>query len=105
MSILSVFFPSFGQGVSVTTAATTANEVIDKENSADSVVISNLGTAVAYVRTYDSNVSGDEVATIADYAVLGGSQIPLSKFKRHDRIAYIAPAGTPALHIIKGKGI
>ena len=99
-----VFSPTIGTGVQITAvAATSTVGVIDVNRAGQQIVVTNLGTDVAYVRTYDSE-NGVDTATSADYPVLGGTQIVLTKDPRHNSMAILS-AGTPIIHIIKGNGI
>ena len=94
------FTPSYGSGVVVITSITTSNIKIDSNGNRQSVVVTNTGTDLVFVRTGDSSV----VATASDYPVLGGSQISISKDARDTHIAMIAAAGTPLVGAIAGSG-
>ena len=94
------FTPSYGYGINITGAATTANAVVDLNGKRHTVCITNTGTDPVFIRTGDSTV----VATAADYPVLGGSQITVSKDAIHTHIAVIAPAGAPVVYAIPGSG-
>lgn len=91
------FTPAWTQGQTVTTGAASARVEIDT-NKRDSIRVSNTGAALAYVRTGDDSV----VATAADYIIPAGETHVFTKFKDDTHIAYIAPSGTPALHIMPG---
>ncbi len=103
MSAFTTFTPANGAGVSITAvAASSVNGEFDKGKSAKAFVVTNTGTDIAYVRTYTGE-DGTEAATIADYAVIGGTQVSLGKLETDDRVAVFS-AGTPVIHFIKGTG-
>jgi len=99
------FNPAWGKGVAFTAGAVATHDEIDatanKNGGSSSIVVTNLGSEVAYVRTYSSDAV--QVATTADYPVLGGTQVSLTKFRDHDRASVISAGGT-TLQIIKGDG-
>ena len=94
------FTPSYGRGIANTTSTTTSNSEIDSNGNRQSVVITNTGTDLVFAHTGDSSV----VATAADYPVLGGSQVSISKDARDTHIAIIASAGNPLVYAIAGSG-
>lgn len=98
---LQTFTPAYGNGDSLTAGATSASLEIDSSANRPSVVITNDGDDIVYVRTGDSSV----VATTADYPILGKNQVSISKDHRHTHIAIIAPVGTPIVHAIAGNGL
>ena len=100
-SKIQTFAPSYGNGISITGAATTANAEIDSNRTRSALTVTNTGSDLVYVRTGDSTV----VATSADYPVLGGTQVSLSKFEDHSHIAVIAPSGSPVVKAMSGLGI
>lgn len=91
------FCPSYGTGQVVAAAAAAA--AVTNLNPGDlSVVITNLGGNVGYVRV----VSDASNATTADYPIPAGQQISLFK-GNGTRVSYISAAGT-SLHIMTGNG-
>lgn len=98
MALTTTFNPAYGTGVEVAPAASSAATEIGF--GSQSIVVTNLGSSVAYVRCGLSTVA----ASTADYPVLGGQQVSLTKFQDHTHVAYISAAGT-SLHIIAGEGM
>ena len=98
MSINTAFNPAYGKGVVVAPAASSASSEVGVGSK--TVVLSNLGSNVCYVRTGGSTVA----ATTADYPVLAGQQVALGKFQDDTHVAYISASGTD-LHIICGEGM
>ena len=94
------FTPSYGRGIANTTSTTTSRNEIDSNANRQSVVITNTGTDLVFVKTGGSTV----VATAADYPVLGGAQVSVSKDARDTHIAMISSAGTPLVYAISGSG-
>lgn len=92
------FNPAYTQGVSVSPAAAAASSTIGKGSKA--LCLTNTGVNVCYVRTGPSGVA----ATAADYPILGGAQVIITKDEQHDTASYISPLGT-TLHIIPGEGL
>jgi hypothetical protein len=92
------FNPSFGAGVTV--SATTTSSATLKGAGAAQFVATNLGSAVVYVSTGLSTV----VATAADYPVLPGTQVSLTKRLDDTHIGLLASSGTQSVHIIPGVG-
>jgi hypothetical protein len=95
------FGPAYQSGVTETAGAVSKSKVIDKDGHRKSVVVTNTGTDPIYVRC---GKGSSIVATTADYLVLGGTQVSISKDPFHDYIAVIAPAGAPVMHAISGTG-
>lgn len=98
MAINTSFNPAYGRGVVVSPGATTASSEIGVGSK--SIVLTNLGDNVCYVRSGSSAVT----ATTADYPVLSGQQVSLGKFQDDTHVAYISADGT-SLHIIAGEGM
>jgi hypothetical protein len=98
MAINTSFNPAYGRGVVVSPGATTASSEIGVGSK--SIVLTNLGDNVCYVRSGASGVT----ATTADYPVLSGQQVSLGKFQDDTHVAYISADGT-SLHIIAGEGM
>lgn len=77
------FLPAYGQGVRVTTGASSANVAINSAYNA--IYIVNFGADYAYVRTGDGSV----VATDTDMPIASRNGIMISKLDDHTHIAYI----------------
>jgi len=97
MSNLAPFNPSFNEGQTVTATATPATTQIGKGRK--QLAITNTGSNIAYVRVGN----GSRTASIADFPILAGTQIAISKFEDDDYLCYISAGGT-SLHIIPGEG-
>ena len=99
MSTENTFQVAWGQGISVAPTNTSARSEIGSGNSV--LCITNTGTETLYVRCGDSGV----VATAADYILLVGAQVTISKFKNMTHLAYLSATATDgALHAIPGEG-
>ena len=94
------FTPSYGRGIANTTSTSTSRNEVDSNANRQSVTVTNTGTVVVFVKTGDSSV----VATAADFPVLGGTQVAISKDARDTHIAMIATSGTPLVYAIAGSG-
>ena len=94
------FNPAYGTGVTVAPGTTSASVAISGDGPV--IVVTNLSSyIVAYVRTGIDSAT----ATTADYPVLPGTQVSLSKGRYENRLAYITASGTSSLHIISGRGM
>lgn len=98
MNIQEPFSPLYGSGVTVSAIATSANMVVD--SSANSVCITNTGSAIAYIKT---SVVNTATATTADYPILPYSQAIITKQTGQGVLAYISAEGT-TLHVMIGAG-
>lgn len=97
MTIKAPFMPAYTQGQTVTPAAGSA--AVASGVGQAQIVFSHLSGNVTYVRTGPAGV----VATAADYPILPGTQVSLSKDIDHTHVAYISPLGS-SLHILPGNG-
>ena len=94
------FQPSYGNGVTVAPTGTSASSTLGA--GSDNIVVTNLSSSVvSYVRVGQ----GAQTATTADYPVLPGTQVSLSKARYENTVAYITGSGTGSLHIIAGRGL
>jgi streptogramin lyase len=99
-SDIETFNPAYGQGVTVAPGTSSASSTIGKGSAA--IVVTNLSdTVTAYVRVG----AGAQTATTADYPVVPGSQVSLSKARDDNTVAYITASGTGSIHIIPGRGM
>jgi hypothetical protein len=91
------FKPNYTTGQTVTPAAAAASVAI---NSADKqVCLTNTGLNDCYVRIHTDAMS----ATTADFLVLAGAQVIITKAVGDDVLSHISASGT-TLHIITGEG-
>ena len=94
------FCPGYGSGLTVTPNVASASSTLAFDSTG--VVLTNLSTTItAYVRIG----TGAQTATTADYPLLPGTQVSLSKARGERTVAYIAPGGAGSLHIISGRGV
>lgn len=94
------FCPAYGTGSVVAPGVVSASSTLTTAD--EGVVITNLSTTVlTYVRVGE----GAQTASTADYPVLPGTQVSLSKGKSERTVAYIAPAGGGSIHIMSGRGL
>jgi streptogramin lyase len=99
-SNVETFNPAYGTGATVAPTASSASSTINSNTPA--VVVTNLSdTIISYVRIGQ----GAQTATTADYPVLPGTQVSLSKARDDNTVAYITASGTGSLHIITGRGM
>lgn len=98
MADLATFAPAYGQGITVAPGAATGSTLIGLNSR--SLCLTNLGTFTCYVRV----TQGASSATIADYPVIAGGQVSISKSQQGDTVSYISPGGATSLHIIPGDG-
>ena len=95
MSQQNVFTPQYGKGVTVAPTATTASSTLG--HGLKQLVVTNTGSVNVYV-------APRATATAADYIVLAGTQVSITKPHDIDVVSYITASGTGALHIIAGEG-
>jgi hypothetical protein len=94
------FQPSYGSGVTVAPSGTSASSTLGL--GSQSIVVTNLSSSViSYVRVG----AGAQTATTADYPVLPGTQVSLSKARTDNTVAYITGGSAGSLHIIPGRGL
>jgi hypothetical protein len=94
------FQPSYGSGVTVAPSGTSASSTLGL--GSQSIVVTNLSSnVISYVRVG----AGAQTATTADYPVLPGTQISLSKARTDNTVAYITGGSAGSLHIIPGRGL
>lgn len=100
--IIKLFSPHYtsGQDLTADTTSATANLTAVDEDFR----IVNESDNPIYIRTYPST-SGTIDATTSDLKVPGNDVFYGRKDETHDRISYIAPAGSSAFNIITGLGL
>ena len=100
MASMQAFSPIWGSGVTASVTATTGNQA--KGYNSKTLCLTNLGDKVAYVRT---GVGSGITATIADFPVLAGQQVTITKPNDDDYVAYVCAATeSTSLHIMPGEG-
>jgi hypothetical protein len=97
MSTFIPFNPAYTSGQTKTSAALAASFSVAA--GTNQVCITNTGSYIAYVRIGVGSFS----ATTADYPVLAGSQVVLTKAQDDTAISHISASGT-TLHFICGSG-
>lgn len=99
-SDVQTFNPAYGTGITVAPGAASASSTLTFASPA--VVVTNLSSSiVSYVRIGQ----GAQTATTADYPVLPGTQVSLSKSRDDSTVAYITGGSTGSLHIMAGRGM
>jgi hypothetical protein len=98
MSVEKTFEPRYTVGQIVTPNVSSAS--ITLGFLSETLCLSNLSNTVVYVRVGQGSIS----ATTADYPVLPGSQVTISKGIDDNIVAHISPGGAGSLHIIPGVG-
>ena len=97
MSTFIPFNPAYTSGQTKTSAALAASFSVAA--GTNQVCITNTGSYIAYVRIGVGSFS----ATTADYPVLAGSQVVLTKAQDDTVVSHISTSGT-TLHFICGSG-
>jgi hypothetical protein len=64
-----------------------------------------VGKVIGFTCRAADASTGTVAATAADYPVLGGSQVTLTKDGDMDTVSAITASGTTSLHVIPGEGI
>jgi hypothetical protein len=95
---LETFNPAYTQGQTISVTSTSAPITIGRGSM--SLVLTNLDTTTCYVRVSTGTVA----ATTADYPVLGGSQVSITKDGDMNTVSAITASGTTSLHVIPGEG-
>lgn len=98
MSVVQTFNPAYTQGTTI--SVTTTSAAVLRGRGSQSLCLTNLGTTVCYVRVS----SGTVAATAADYPVLGGSQVTITKAEDMDTVSAVTASGTTSLHVMPGEG-
>ena len=99
MAIDQTFAPAYGRGATASVSSTSASTELGFKSK--TICLTNTGEKVCYVRIGISGIT----ATAADYAVLGGSQVTISKFQDDTHIAYVcAGSDSTTSHMIQGEG-
>ena len=99
---IEAFGPTWGKGQTIAASTSTANVVIDASGKQENLVVTNKDASIlVYVATGSSSVT----ASTADYLVLPGTQVTMSKNLDHTHFATISASGTPSIHVIPGRGL
>lgn len=99
MTIRANFAPSYGTGVSITTAVTSGSTTIGLGNKSLMLVNTDTTNSV-YVRVSQ----GSSTATSADLLIRPNATVLISKPQDANILSHIASAGTPVLYAIAGEG-
>jgi hypothetical protein len=104
MADIRTFAPGYGTGIEFATSTTSTNQAL--RPGSQQVVVTNIdATNRVYFRTTAADTGTEGTATNADYCVLPGQQVSITRAQDHGRIAVVAAAGTPSVHVITGDGI
>ena len=95
---LQTFNPAYAQGQTLSVTSTSAPITIGRGSM--SLCLTNLSTTACYVRVSTGTVA----ATTADYPVLGGAQVTITKDQDMNTVSAITSSGTTSLHVIPGEG-
>lgn len=98
MAVVQTFNPAYTQGTTI--SVTTTSAAVLRGKGSASLCLTNLGTEVVYVRVS----SGTVAATVADYPVVAGAQVTITKDVDMDTVSAITAASTSSLHVIPGEG-
>ncbi len=100
MADIRTFAP--GYGTAVTIPATTSSTATELRPGSNQIVVTNRdATNAVYIRTGNANA----LASAADYIVMPGAQVPLTRRFDDTHIAVVTVAGTATVHVIIGDGI
>lgn len=102
MSTVQTFNPAFGSGVIITTSAGGETTGIPLAVGRQSLCLTNLGTVTVHMRA--GTATSAAAATVADYPVLAGQQVTITRFQDFTNVATISPAGAGSLHVMGGEG-
>ncbi len=100
MANIEPFDPAYGRGFTVSPGVASGTSTIPVGTM--SLCLTSRNAVECFVRIGSGGSS--VVATTSDYLVPPNGQVTIAKFRDHDTIAYIAPAGGGSLHIIPGEG-
>jgi hypothetical protein len=98
MAVLETFNPAYTQGITISVSTTSAPGTVGRGSK--SLCLTNLGSETVYVRVSTGTVA----ATAADYPVLPGAQVSITKDQDMDTVSAITGASTSSLHVIPGEG-
>lgn len=98
MAVLETFDPAYTRGQTISVTSTSAPITIGLGTK--SLCLTNLGTTACYVRVSTGTVA----ATAADYPVLAGTQVTITKSQDMDTVSAVTASGTTSLHVIPGEG-
>lgn len=98
MAVVQTFNPAYAQGQTLSVTSTSAPITIGRGSM--SLCLTNLTTTACYVRVSTGTVA----ATTADYPVLGGAQVTITKDQDMNTVSAITASGTTSLHVIPGEG-
>lgn len=98
MAVMETFNPAYTQGTTISVTTTSAPATVGKGSK--SLCLTNTGTALCYVRVSTGTVA----ATNADYPVLAGSQVTITKEQDMDTVSAVTASGSTSLHVIPGEG-
>lgn len=99
MAVLYTFNPAYAQGTTISVSTTSAPAVVGKGSK--SLCLTNLGGEPVYVRVSTGTVA----ATAADYPVMPGAQVSITKDQDMDTVSAVTLSATSSLHVIPGEGI
>lgn len=100
MAIHSPFLPRYGSNQSVTAGAASSSITIGLGSK--SLLLSNTGANICYVRVYNSG-AGTQSATTADLPVPAGTSRVIGKDQDHGSVAVISASGT-TMQVMEGEG-
>ena len=101
MELDRTFGPVYGAGQTLN--VTDTSQVVVFGGRSRAYCVTNLGVRTLYVRVGDDAAL---TATTADYPVLSGAQVSLSKSAASNRLAIVCGTGdTTTAHVIPGEGI
>jgi hypothetical protein len=97
---LQAFAPAFGNGLLLSPGVASTTTAFP--NNSNAVELTNLGATRVSVSFGDTNAV--TASLNADYTILPGMKIVVTKNRAHQFIAHISSAAGGSLHIIPGEG-
>ena len=102
MSINQPLFPTYGTGQTVTPTNPATAVTVLGNNKQLVLTVPVASTQVVYVRVTSSTDTSN--ATAADYLILPGMQVVISKPESHNRVSCFAAAAGSTVHILPCEG-
>ena len=94
------FAPAYGDGVLVSPGVASAVQAFPNNSSA--VCLTNIGATRVSIRFGETNAI--TASLNADYTLLPGMQVTITKNRAHQFFAHIGSGGGGSLHVIPGEG-
>jgi hypothetical protein len=97
---MKTFEPAYGSGETISATTSSSRVALTNAQFTESIVLTNTGSDFAYVRPGTSTV----VATAADYCLLPGQQVSVTRNDGVTHVAALAGSSSTSVHVIPGQG-